>query len=123
MPDKSRKPFNPFYPMLVIAGVIFCVTACAYGVMTVRKLRNPLEENPPQFIQWMDESGFSLMMWELGALALLTFAAMAADSYLLKHESPSQTRAADLSNKPPKPETPGNLGGQEDNHDNHDNPV
>lgn len=84
MPDSPRKTFNPFYPLLVVAGVVFCITACAYGVMTVRKLRNPLEENPPHFIQWIDGNGFSLMMWELGGLAVLTVAAMAADSFATK---------------------------------------
>ena len=31
---------NPFYFLLMVAGVIFCVTACAYGVMTVRGLHD-----------------------------------------------------------------------------------
>lgn len=76
-----RSNFNPFYPMLVVTGVIFCITAFGYGVMTVRKLRNPHEENPPAFVQWMDENGFQAMMIELAVLAVACFAAMGTDSF------------------------------------------
>lgn len=107
MSDSKPKPFNPFYPMLVVAGVIFCVTACAYGVMTVRKLRNPLEENPPQFIQWMDDRGFSLMMWELGGLAVLTFAAMGIDTRTTAQPTRSPQSSAQPTSQPTAPSTNG----------------
>ena len=101
----SSKPnsFNPFYPLLVVAGIVFCITACAYGVMTVRKLRNPLEENPPAFIQWMDEQGMPVMMGELVGLAVLTFAAIGADSYWTSRNE-QQAKPDHLSSQ--TPETP-----------------
>ncbi|MCA9179415.1 MAG: hypothetical protein KDB14_33390 [Planctomycetales bacterium] len=77
----AKKPFNPFYPLLVVIGVVFCITACGYGVMTVRKLRNPYEQEPPSMIAWFDEHGFSAMLIELAALGGATFSAMATDGY------------------------------------------
>ena len=35
----ERKSTNPFYGLLVVVGIVFTVTACAYGVMTVRGLK------------------------------------------------------------------------------------
>jgi hypothetical protein len=35
---KSRKFVNPFYALLIAAGMAFTVTACAFGVMTVYNL-------------------------------------------------------------------------------------
>ena len=87
--------------MLVVAGVVFCVTACAYGVMTVRKLRNPYEADPPVFIQWMDEYGFQTMMIELVVLAFTCFAAMGTDSFWSRRsdqpaEESEQSRSDDV---------------------------
>ena len=82
---------NPFYVLLVIIGVAFCITACAYGVMTVKKL-HPAEQlhdagqarsgtSGEAFIDAVDQHGFSVMMVELGLLAITTFAAIATDEY------------------------------------------
>lgn len=82
---------NPFYVLLVIIGVAFCITACAYGVMTVKKL-HPDEHGyaageirsgagGEAFLDAVDEHGFSVMMIELGLLAITTFAAIATDEY------------------------------------------
>ena len=35
---KAREPVNPFYVLLVLLGIVFLVTACAYGVMAYRAL-------------------------------------------------------------------------------------
>ncbi len=35
----SKQPINPFYVLCVVAGVIFSVTACAYGLLMVRANR------------------------------------------------------------------------------------
>ena len=82
---------NPFYVLLVLIGVAFCITACAYGVMTVKKL-HPAEQlhaagqapsgaDGEAFMDAVDEHGFSVMMIELGLLAITTFAAIATDEY------------------------------------------
>lgn len=79
-----RKGFNPFYALLVVVGVVFAVTATAYGVMTVRKLRHPQEPNPHPLIEALDEHGAYLLMGELAVLAAASVAAMATDSFWIR---------------------------------------
>ncbi len=78
-----RKVVNPFYVVLIIVGVVFAVTACAYGVMTVRMLNPDLVgETSTQgagLMRFLDQHGFALMMIQLTLLALASFAAMATD--------------------------------------------
>ena len=92
MAKKDSKEKNPFYTLLIWAGVAFAVTATAYGVMTVSYLRaseeiteatDPAENYHPLF-HFLDENGFDLMLAELGVLGVLTFAAIAYDQV---HES------------------------------------
>lgn len=89
----STKAFNPFYGLLLIVGIAFCVTACAFAVMTVREMRPApaaietsddsmaTSQSGEQLMVWMDKHGFNLLMIELVALAGLTFAAIATDEY------------------------------------------
>jgi hypothetical protein len=81
----QRKPVNPFYVLLVIAGVVFCVTASAYGVMTVQGL-NPehaaeQSERGQLLLAWLDAHGYRLLMGELAVLAVFTFAAIGTDDF------------------------------------------
>ena len=87
----QRKPINPFYILLVIAGVVFFVTASAYGVMTVKGLYPEANTNDTSddfssvddsgLMKWIDNNGFELLMVELVLLAIFTFAAIGTDSY------------------------------------------
>lgn len=83
--SSRRKAFNPFYALLVVVGVLFTVTACAYGVMTVRDLRAttlPPEDAPGEaLMEQVRQHGFMALMVELGALAVATVGAMATDEY------------------------------------------
>ena len=40
---RSKKSANPFYGLLVVAGIAFALTATAYGVMAFREARPPAE--------------------------------------------------------------------------------
>jgi hypothetical protein len=91
---KTRKPFNPFYPLLMVVGAVFAITSCAYGVMTVNLL-NPAQVmgGAPQegLVAFLDKHGVTLLMSQLGVLAVLTFAAMATDDYWTRRASRSPT--------------------------------
>jgi len=76
----TRKPTNPFYLALVIVGVAFAVTACAYGVMTVRGL-NPHHGQEGGLIGLMEQYGMVILVVELATLGALTFSAIASDDY------------------------------------------
>jgi hypothetical protein len=81
----AQKAFNPFYPLLVIAGVGFAITACAYGVMTVKMLQPAGAAEVRQagggLLFFMDQHGLTLLLSELGALAVLTVAAIGTDDF------------------------------------------
>lgn len=94
---KAKEPLNPFYVVLVFVGVVFLVTACAYGTMTWRATQPEAVQaasvetsrsgdgpatpgDPHPLMQWIDRHGFELLGGELALLALATFAAMGLDS-------------------------------------------
>ena len=77
------KPVNPFYAVLVAAGVTFALTATLYGAMTVRKL-DTLAGEQAGVMAFMEQHGLTLMIVELVVLALLTFAAIGTDDYWMR---------------------------------------
>jgi len=79
----QRKPFNPFYAALVVVGVAFAITACAYGVMTVRLL-DPRAADEGGLTGLMNEHGLMMLGSELAALAVLTVAAITTDDYFVR---------------------------------------
>lgn len=94
----KKKRTNPFYILLVLVGISFTITACAYGVMTVRGIRPELvadgEESGAGLMHYLDKEGFSLLMWQLGILAVLTVAAMLADQYWIRQDESVDANAA-----------------------------
>ncbi len=77
------KPVNPFYAVLIVAGVTFALTATMYGVMTVRNL-DARSAEPEGVIAFMEQHGLTLMIVELVVLAGLTFAAIGTDDYWMR---------------------------------------
>jgi hypothetical protein len=89
---RYKKTSNPFYALLVIAGLSFVITATAYVVMAFREAR-PVEEralaaassavSPVEhpLMLWMRHHGDAALLTELGFLAVFTFAAIGTDDY------------------------------------------
>jgi hypothetical protein len=83
---KTREPVNPFYALLVVLGVAFLITACAYYVMAIRALRPaaggaPVAAEAHPLTDFVDRHGIEIMGWELALLAAATFAAMWLDRF------------------------------------------
>lgn len=88
---RSRKSANPFYVLLIVAGLSFAMTTTAYVVMAVREAHPHAEpvgaaasmaasgEHP--LMLWMRHHGNAALLTELGLLAICTFAAIGTDSY------------------------------------------
>jgi len=82
---RSNKFANPFYALLLIAGIAFAITATAYGVMAFRDREargttaTASMEHP--LTQWMSQHGEAALMTELTLLAVCTFAAIGTDDY------------------------------------------
>jgi hypothetical protein len=89
---RYQKSANPFYVLLVIAGLAFAITATAYGVMAFRDARprdnaaltaseTPAPETEHPLMEWMRRHGEVALLSELGALAICTFAAIGTDTF------------------------------------------
>jgi hypothetical protein len=89
---RSRKSANPFYVLLIIAGLSFAMTATAYVVMAYREAHAREEtvetggkaivasdEHP--LMVWMRHHGDAALLTELGLLAVFTFAAIGTDGF------------------------------------------
>jgi hypothetical protein len=75
----QSKPTNPFYAALLVVGVVFAITACAYCVMTVRGLEPRPDEQGLMGV--MSQHGLTILVVELVLLGVLTFAAIGTDEY------------------------------------------
>jgi hypothetical protein len=102
----KRERINPFYVLLIGAGVAFSITACAYGVMAFRALRmgSPQVEagGDGGLLVVLDQHGGLIMGVELVVLAICTFCAMALDSARNRHEpapGASESRADSTANR------------------------
>jgi hypothetical protein len=89
MPATKRR--NPFYILLVPVGVAFVVTAFAYGFMAFQAVNATRAEagryvSHPLF-QWLRAHGDATMLIELAVLAVLTVAAIAADSWFARQDA------------------------------------
>jgi hypothetical protein len=87
---RSNKFANPFYSLLLMAGIAFALTATAYGVMAFREARpmpqgavtvpdEKATEHP--LMAWMSQHGEAAMLTELGFLAVFVFGAIGTDGY------------------------------------------
>ena len=79
-----KKPFNPFYALLIVVGIAFSISACAYGVMSLRAMRGGLglaAGNRHPLLEFLDAHGGVLLAVELGLLAVFTVGAIATDDF------------------------------------------
>jgi uncharacterized membrane protein len=93
-PMPQPKPINPFYSVLVVVGVVFAITACAYGVMTVRGL-DPRNADESGLIGFLDDYGIWVLVGELVVLGLLTVAAIGTDEFWTRRAGNTQASESD----------------------------
>jgi hypothetical protein len=103
MPSRQTAT-NPFYVLLVILGIAFALTACAYCVMAVKAVHSPeaADASSPGIglLEFLDRHGAALMSGELVLLTLATIGAISSDRYWMR-------RALDdyrANQSPPPPE-------------------
>lgn len=76
----ARRPFNPFYLLLGLAGFAFTITAASSCVAVLRGVR-PEAGRPPRaaFDRLLDRHGTAILVGELVVLAIATVGAVATD--------------------------------------------
>jgi hypothetical protein len=80
----APEPRNPFYVLLLLAGLVFVLTALAYAVVPVleEKARDMGETPPPS--PWRDalrHDGWKWLLYEVAALVVFGLASMGLDRY------------------------------------------
>jgi H+/Cl- antiporter ClcA len=96
---RERHP-NPFYIVLIAVGVVFAITACAYGVMTVRGL-DPHAADEGGLVGLMDQHGLTIMVAEIVLLGVLTALAIGTDDFWTR-QAASGTSEASGGREPPE---------------------
>lgn len=80
----STEPRNPFYLLLLLAGVLFTVTVLAVAVLPALEKRwlDAGEQAPPSPLRdALDEHGLTLVLWETAAIIVFGLASMGLDRY------------------------------------------
>lgn len=80
--SSSREPHNPFYLLLLLAGLVFVITALAYALVPVLEEKAAAAGQPPppsEFRAALRAHGGRWLLIELGALAVLALASMGLD--------------------------------------------
>jgi len=91
----QEEPLNPFYLLLLLAGLAFVITAMAYAIIPVleQKAIDAGEAPPPSaFRDALRADGWRWLLYELAAVAGLSVASMWLDRLRsLQSEKPSGT--------------------------------
>ena len=74
------KIVNPFYAVLLVVGLAFALTTCAYTVMSFQQL-DPHVVDQPGLGTLMKNHGLTILLVELGLIAFLTVAAIGTDDF------------------------------------------
>lgn len=101
---KRKVPVNPFYAVLVVVGVLFAITACAYCVMAFRAVTpadaDRASVSGTRLMNLLDHYGMWLMLGELALLAVATLGAIGTDDYWTRQAALRTTDST-----PPTPES------------------
>jgi len=81
----ARNRRNPFYILLIPAGLAFVVTAFAYGIMSFQAANSvgldAAKYAQHELYQWLRRHGDAAIVSELLVLAVFTVGAIAVDSW------------------------------------------
>jgi hypothetical protein len=79
---KSTEPRNPLYFLLLLASLLFVVTALGYAIVPVLEQKASEAGQPPppsEFRDALRNNGGSLLLYEVGAVIVLSIASMTVD--------------------------------------------
>ncbi len=78
----TREPRNPLYLLLLLASLLFVVNALAYAVVPVleQKAKDAGQPPPPsEFRDALRRDGWRWLLYEVGAVVVLSVASMTVD--------------------------------------------
>jgi len=78
----EKEPVNPFYFLLMIAGVLFTLTAVAYAVIPVLEEKAAAAGNPPPpdaFRDALRADGWQWLLWQVLGVVVFGLLSMGLD--------------------------------------------
>jgi hypothetical protein len=78
----TREPRNPLYLLLLLASLLFVVNALAYAIVPTleQKAKDAGQPPPPsEFRDALRKNGWRWLLYEVGAVVVLSIASMAVD--------------------------------------------
>jgi hypothetical protein len=92
---QETEPRNPLYLLLLLASLVFVVTALAYALIPVLEEKATAAGSPPppsEFRDLLRSQGWKWLLWEVGGMILLGLASMVLDRVRsLKKEQAERT--------------------------------
>lgn len=99
---------NPFYLLLSLVGFVFVVTVCAYWLMSLAVIRDPLGNEPRVgLLGFLEQHGTLLIVIEVAALLVLCVAAMATDDFWMRRAEGKSPGSENSTTDEPLNPTPG----------------
>ena len=91
---KGKSPVNPFYVLVAVVGVVFVVTACAYGTMAYRAIAPAVaaQARNQGLMGFLDRYGVQSLSVELVVLGVVSLGAMWLDQVRSRRDSASARR-------------------------------
>jgi hypothetical protein len=105
----EKEPYNPFYLLLMVFGVLFTVTALAYAIIPVLEEKATAAGSPPPpdgFRDTLRTDGWQWLLWELLAVVVAGLLSMGLDRLrrLQKDRAAAKIAAAKETTAPPTPQ-------------------
>jgi len=95
----KTKRINPFYPLLILVGIIFFISATSYGVMAIRETSGTeTTANQTGLLEFMNQYGDWLLIIEVLLLGFLTVAAIGTDEIGGRSEQKTADQIAQVQN-------------------------
>ena len=93
---KAQAPVNPFYVLVAVFGVVFVITACAYGTMAYRAIAPAVDAQArgQGLMGFLDRYGMQLLGIELAVLGAASLGAMWLDQVRSRREAATTGRQA-----------------------------
>jgi hypothetical protein len=93
---KAKAPVNPFYVLVVVFGVVFVITACAYGTMAYRAIAPAVDAQARErgLMGFLDRYGMQLLGIELAVLGAASLGAMWLDQVRWRRDAATKGQPA-----------------------------
>ncbi|MGH7225820.1 MAG: hypothetical protein ACRELF_21585 [Gemmataceae bacterium] len=89
----NNEPRNPLYLLLLLASLLFVATALAYAVVPTLEQKAAEAGQPPppsEFRDALRKDGWRWLLYEVGAVVVLSIASMAVDRLRTLQKTRSQ---------------------------------